>query len=67
MSNNYCRCGQLISQGRINLGYFVCLSCGDNVARQVKRTVVPMHKSNYTLITNRDELVNINSKQSKQG
>jgi hypothetical protein len=38
------------------------MSCGDEVAKLVKRTVVPMHKSNYMLVTNRDDLIGINNK-----
>jgi len=47
---------------RLRLGYKVCLSCGEKDARQVVHTIVPMHKSNYVVITNYDELVSINTK-----
>jgi len=40
----------------------VCMACGDKVANQVKRTIVPMHKSNYMLITNPEDLKGINNK-----
>jgi hypothetical protein len=39
-----------------------CITCGSREAATVKFTVVPMHKSNYTVITNRQELVGINNK-----
>ncbi len=39
-----------------------CMGCGDAVARQVKRTVVPLHKSNYMLITDPEDLKGINNK-----
>ena len=39
-----------------------CMACGELLARQTKRTVVPMHKSNYVLVTNPADLVGINSK-----
>ncbi len=39
-----------------------CMGCGDAVAKQVKRTVVPLHKSNYMLITDPEDLKGINNK-----
>jgi len=38
------------------------LTCGEQEARGVKHTVVPMHKSNYTVITDRRDLMGINNK-----
>jgi hypothetical protein len=38
------------------------MPCGEKMAKAVKRTVVPMHKSNYMLITNPDDLIGINNK-----
>ena len=46
---NACR-GE-IAQARWALGYTLCMECGDEIARSVTRTVVPMHKSNYVLVT----------------
>ena len=34
----------------------VCMACGDKVANQVRRTIVPMHKSNYVPVTDRTML-----------
>jgi hypothetical protein len=51
-----------IPPARANLGYKTCLSCGDKQAKATIRTVAPMHKSNYVLITNRDDLVGLNNK-----
>ena len=39
-----------------------CMECGEKVARATKRTVAPMHKSNYVLITNREDLKGLNNK-----
>jgi len=39
-----------------------CMSCGEILAKEVKRTVVPMHKSNYLLITDLNDLKGINNK-----
>jgi hypothetical protein len=38
------------------------MGCGDIVARQVKRTVAPMHKSNYMLIVDPEDLKGLNNK-----
>mgnify|MGYP001206860803 FL=1 len=55
-------CDEEFDIRRYELGYNFCLSCGDVLARSVVRTVVPLHKSNYVLVTNRDELKGINNK-----
>lgn len=41
-----------------------CIECGDELAKQKAKmyTVAPMHKSNYMLITNRDDLKGLNNK-----
>ena len=55
-------CGNTYNAERLAIGYAICLSCGDELANKVVRTVAPMHKSNYVLITNRDDLVGLNNK-----
>jgi ribosomal protein L37AE/L43A len=55
-------CGRVYEAGRLKIGYAICLSCGDELANKVVRTVAPMHKSNYVLITNRADLVGLNNK-----
>jgi len=55
-------CGDDVAQARWALGYQTCMYCGEEQARQVKHTVAPMHKSNYVLITNRDDLIGLNNK-----
>jgi hypothetical protein len=58
-----CRaCGDVISDGRYALGYRVCLLCGDDIAKAVKHCIAPLHKSNYMLITNRQDLAGLNNK-----
>ena len=47
---------------RQKLGYNTWLLCGEREAVQVRYTIAPMHKSNYMLITNLDDLRGINSK-----
>jgi hypothetical protein len=61
--NPQCKlCGDIYNEERFKLGYAVCLSCGNDLANKVVRTVAPMHKSNYVLITNRADLVGLNNK-----
>lgn len=49
-----------ISQKRWEAGYDVCLVCGEELAKQRKFCVAPMHKSNYMLFTNLEDLKGIN-------
>lgn len=57
-----CDCGEEIQVERYKLGYRVCLKCGEALAKKRKFTVAPMHKSNYVLVSNRDDLVGLNNK-----
>lgn len=56
-------CGDTYPPARYALGYNTCLTCGDFAAREVKWTSVPMNKSNYVLVTNREELKMLNPKR----
>jgi len=53
-----------VPAARVALGYRVCLFCGEEDARQERKswTVVPLHKSNYMLLTNKEDLKGINNK-----
>ena len=55
-------CGDDVHIERWNLGYHLCLACGDALARQRRFTVAPMHKSNYMLFTDPADLIGINNK-----
>ena len=55
-------CGDEFEFKRFKLGYAVCLECGEEIARDKIFTVVPMHKSNYVAVFNRDDLKGINNK-----
>lgn len=55
-------CGDVFSAARRAAGYQLCLPCGEQQARRVKHTVAPLHKSNYMLISDRDDLVGLNNK-----
>jgi ribosomal protein L37AE/L43A len=56
-------CGEKqLSTERWSLGYKTCMPCGEKAAKGVVRTIVPMHKSNYMMITDMDDLKGINNK-----
>lgn len=56
------RCGLPIHAGRAALGYVNCRVCSEVLGAKVTRTVAPMHKSNYVLVSNRADLVGFNNK-----
>ena len=58
---NVCGSEEVIP-ARYNIGYRTCLKCGEVMAGKRKFTVVPMHKSNYVVISNKKELKGINNK-----
>lgn len=65
--NNCVLCGDTITpQKRVDLGYRVCLRCGDGVAKQERASwcVAPMNKSNYILVTNPETLKQLNPKRT---
>jgi len=65
--NALCRnCGDSIPQGRWKLGYKFCLDCGDSIAKKINstRTVAPINKSNYMLITDPSLLKQLNPKRT---
>lgn len=57
-------CGEHYAPKRKAAGYKTCLWCGEEEALQARRLwcVAPMHKSNYQLITNVQDLKAINPK-----
>ena len=60
---NLCnKCGDHVLHQRYKLGYTTCLKCGEVVAKETKHTIAPMHKSNYMVITNREDLKGLNNK-----
>ena len=56
------RCGETYSAKRANAGYHLCLLCGEEEARSRRFTIAPMHKSNYMLISNPEDLKGLNNK-----
>ena len=67
-SQQFCR--TCVAQGmytpvdprRVKAGFDTCLRCGDVEAKRVRHTIVPMHKSNYMVITDPRDLMGINNK-----
>lgn len=51
-----------VARGRILAGFITCLGCGEADARKVKHTIVPMHKSNYVVVSDLRDLKGINNK-----
>lgn len=58
------QCGETYSAKRANAGYHLCLWCGEEQAQAQRKhwCVAPMHKSNYMLITDSDDLRGLNNK-----
>jgi hypothetical protein len=56
------RCKLPIQEKRAALGYVTCRVCAEVAGPKPVRTVVPLHKSNYILVTSRDDLLGINNK-----
>ena len=42
-----------VAAKRSEAGYRTCLRCGEVAAKQVRHTIVPMHKSNYVVVSDR--------------
>lgn len=64
MTTPFCsKCGDDFPLARYNLGYRTCLECGDAVAKQVQWLSAPINKSNYTLISNLNDLKQLNPKR----
>ena len=56
------KCEEFIPAERVVLGYTLCIPCAEKYPQKVTRTIVPMHKSNYTLISDKLDLHGINNK-----
>lgn len=55
------KCGGYINPARYDIGYTNCMR-SECATPPKRRTVVPMHKSNYILVTDREDLKGINNK-----
>lgn len=54
------RCDDKVAKKRWDLGYRLCLDCGDEVAEKRRHCIVPMAKSNYVVVTDRTLLKGLN-------
>lgn len=61
--SNCIDCGDTFSIRRMELGYRLCLTCGEREARKVTYPSAPINKSNYMLITSRAQLKQLNPKR----
>jgi ribosomal protein L37AE/L43A len=57
-------CGMTYAAERLAIGYAICMSCGDDLAGKVVRTVVPLNKSNYMMVTDMSTLKQLNPKRT---
>ena len=55
-------CNATVHPLRLEIGITTCIRCGDKEAKQRTHCIVPMHKSNYIVVTDRNDLVRINNK-----
>ena len=62
MTTKCISCNAVVHPLRLKAGINTCIYCGDKQAKQRTHCIVPMHKSNYIVVTNRDDLVRINNK-----
>ena len=62
MGTMYCVTCQIeaVDPRRVEAGFITCLRCGEADARKVRHTVVPMHKSNYVVVSDRELLKCLN-------
>jgi len=60
-----CKCGGTIPAGRWDIGFELCLECGDWVASQKKWTVVNGHKSSFFVVSDLQDLKGLNPKRSE--
>jgi hypothetical protein len=57
-------CGDQYDLARLDIGYAVCLDCGDEIAQDRKFTIAPLNKSNYICITDMAMLKQLNPKRT---
>ena len=57
-------CGDTYDLERMQLGYAVCLPCGEELAKERKFTIAPLNKTNYICITDMTMLKQLNPKRT---
>ena len=65
-NNVMCKCGNPVHPKRVEAGYYWCLSCGEQRAKQQRLSwcIAPLNKSNYILITDPADLKGLNPKRT---
>lgn len=58
------KCSEEVSDARASLGYDTCLPCGEVYARKRRHCIVPLNKSNYVVVTDRNTLKQLNPKRT---
>ena len=55
METMWCASCQMeeVATKRVEAGFITCLRCGEADAKKVRHTIVPMHKSNYVVVSDR--------------
>lgn len=55
------RCyAEFVEDERVVLGYLSCLPCGEKQAKRTRHCIVPMAKSNYIVVSDRELLKGLN-------
>ena len=59
-------CGDEYDKARYDLGYRICLDCGEGKAISARKSwcIAPLNKSNYILITQPETLSQLNPKRT---
>jgi hypothetical protein len=58
----FCGCGEEIEPERVAIGAYICMTCGEERAKRRVRTIVPLHKGNYILVQDKEELKQLDPK-----
>jgi len=61
MTTHCAKCGEEVPPLRAELGYRLCLPCGEQRAREHRHTIAPLPKSNYMVFTDYSLLKGLNS------
>ena len=65
-NNVRCKCGNPVHPKRVEAGYYWCMECGENKAKEARMgwCIAPLNKSNYILITDPNDLKGLNPKRT---
>ena len=56
------KCGSEIEPAERGLITSLCKPCGEKQSKEQKHCIVPMHKSNYVVVTDKEVLTGVNQK-----